>query len=84
MQAIKLLIARYGDAVRRASSSRKLVAEAISAATGVKVAAEEIEVGEKDLWVRVSGARRAAVFLNKAAAEAAAAEALGVGDRKIR
>lgn len=77
MQSIGLLIARYGEAFQKKSFSRASVAEAVSRATGIKLKPEEIDLREDGVWVRVSGVRKANLFLKKAAAESAAAEILG-------
>jgi hypothetical protein len=84
VQAISLLVARYGSLATRGSVVREALAKAIGAACGIRVSPDEVEVGEDDVRVRVSGARRAAIFLKKDAAEAAASSVLGKPSGAVR
>ena len=73
MQAISLLVARYGALVGRTNAARETVAKAIFDATSVRLEPREIEIGEGEIRIRVSGSRRAALFIKKETATAAAA-----------
>jgi hypothetical protein len=84
MQALSLLVARYGALATRESTARESVARAISEATATRVEPSEVEVLDGEVRVKVSGARRAALFLKREAATAAAAAALGKVLREIR
>jgi hypothetical protein len=78
MQPISLLVARYGALASKSSVARTAVAEAISKACAARFTLDDVEIGEEgEVRIKVSGARRAALFLNKEAAAAAAAAALG-------
>jgi hypothetical protein len=84
VQAISLLVARYGSLATKGSVVREAIAKAIAAACGVDVHPDEIEVGEREVRVRLSGARRAALFLKREAAEAAASSVLGKPSGALR
>ncbi len=78
MQPIRLLMARYGALATKSSLGRDAVARAISEASGVRVEASEVDLKEEgEVRVRLSGTRRAALFLKKEIAEVAVAVALG-------
>lgn len=77
MQAVSLLVARYAALAAESTAVRDTVARAISEATAVRVESREVLVGEGEVRVRVSGVRRAALFMKKEAAVAAATAALG-------
>lgn len=84
MQAISLLVARYGALANRSTIAKAAVVEAIRSAAGVTVTPDEVDILEDEVRVRVSGARRAALFLKREAAAAAAAAALGKVVQEIR
>jgi polysaccharide deacetylase 2 family uncharacterized protein YibQ len=77
MQPLSLLVARYGVLASRASIVRGSVARAVTEATSVRVAPLEVFIDDGEVRIKVSGARRAALFLAKERAAAAAAAALG-------
>lgn len=83
MQALSLLVARYGALATKTSTVRAAVARAISDASSVRVEPGEVEIGEGEVRVRVSGTRRAALFMKREAAAAAAASVVG-GTPEIR
>jgi hypothetical protein len=84
VQAISLLVARYGALASRSSVVRESVAKAVTEATSVRVAPSEVSVGEGEVRISVSGARRAALFMAKERAAAAAAAALGKAGVELR
>lgn len=84
MQPLKLLVARYGALASKSSLVKESVARAVSGACGVLVEASEVELGDGEVRLRLSGARRAALFLKKDAATAAAAATLGKVDITVR
>lgn len=77
LQALSLLVARYGALASRSSIVRESVAKSVSDATSVRVAPSEVTVRDGEVRISVSGARRAALFMAKERAAAAAAAALG-------
>ena len=84
MQAISLLVARYGDLAGKSTAAKTAVAAAVAAAAGIKVDPAEVEISEGEVRLRLSGARRAALFLKREAAAAAAAAALGRAVSEVR
>lgn len=84
MQALSLLVARYGALAARTNVVRDAVAKAIAEATSVRVEPGEVEVGEGSVRVKVSGTRRAALFMKREAAAAAATAALGGKATEVR
>ncbi len=80
---MSVLLARYGALASRTNTVKSGVAKAISDATGVRVEAQDVEVGEGEVRLKVSGARRAAIFMKLDDAARAAARAIG-GEVSVR